>query len=57
MTQAQIEELFGVSSSTFKDWKNKPDHTKRNLALFLKSLNYQEAKSSVNKILKDLDKK
>lgn len=50
MTQAQVKELFGVSPTTLKDWKNNPSHTKYNLGKYLVSLDYKKAKKDLKKL-------
>ena len=51
MTQTQVKELFGVSPSTLKDWKNNQKNKKNNLGKYLVSLDYEKTK----KELKELD--
>ena len=50
MKDREIKELFGVSHSTLHDWINKPNHSKRDLGLFLKSLNYEETKKKIDEL-------
>ncbi len=50
MTQAQVKELFGVSPTTLKDWKNNPKHTKHNLGKYLVSLDYNKTKKDLKKL-------
>jgi len=50
MTQAQVKELFGVSPTTLKDWKNNPKHTKHNLGKYLVSLDYEKTKKDLKKL-------
>ncbi len=50
MKEREIKELFGVSHSTLHDWINKPNHTKKDLGLFLKSLDYDETKKKIEDI-------
>jgi len=50
MTHAQVKELFGVSSSTLKDWKNNPKNKKHNLGKYLVSLDYENTKKELKKL-------
>lgn len=50
MKEREIKELFGISHSTLHDWINKPNHTKKNLGLFLKSLEYEEIKRKIGEL-------
>jgi len=53
MKEKEIKELFGISHSTLHDWINKPNHTKKNLGIFLKSLDYEKTKNSLSLLLKN----
>jgi len=44
LKEKDIKEEFGVSHSTIHDWANKPNHTKKNLAILLKKMTLEEAK-------------
>lgn len=48
MTQEQRHTLFGVSKSTFSDWK-KPNNPKHNLYLILKNMKYESALKLISK--------
>jgi len=50
--EKEIKELFGISHSTLHDWVNKPNHSKKNLGIFLKSLDYEETKNRLKELLK-----
>lgn len=52
MTQSQIKELFSVSPSTLKEWKNDPSNKKHNLGLLLSSLDYEKTKKELEKLKK-----
>lgn len=48
MTQEQRHTLFGISKSTFSDWK-KPNNPKHNLYLILKNMKYESALKLISK--------
>lgn len=52
MTQKQIQELFSVSPSTLKEWKNDTTNKKHNLGVFLSSLDYNKTKKEIETLKK-----
>ena len=57
MTQKQIQELFCVSPSTLKEWKNNTSNKKHNLGIFLSSLDYDKTKKEIENLKKQFDLK
>ena len=55
MKVSQINELFGIPHSTYKDW-NKQGHKREFLVKYLKNLDYEKAKKEISKLKqKELD--
>lgn len=50
MTQKQMQELLGVSKSSFAKWLSEKDNPKHNLALLIANMDYEETVKQIMQV-------